>query len=200
MRTRRSRSTARRGELALNVQHCPHRTGFTLIELIAASVLASMMMVVLMAVVWSASRDLTRIQADQTSDFPTTVMIDRIRADLRNARGMIATSQSLILHGFVARSPLNGQSDGTEGRVTYQIVTSGGRSKLVRAEGDQQKVVWVGASQWTVESLETSDPEDSLLALPEAGGLPGIPSAFRITLRDETNRVLWREVIHHHVP
>ncbi|MEM1068734.1 MAG: hypothetical protein AAGG48_03260 [Planctomycetota bacterium] len=175
------------------------RSGLTLIELVAAMVLAAMMMVGLMNIVWSASRDLRQVDSDAASDFPTTLLIEQIRVDLQNARGMQWNAVSVMLHGFVSRDASTRLPLLTEGRVIYRVVATESGSALIREQNGQMRdVMWMGVGRILVDSLEQTDPEDSLAPLPEAGGLAAVPSKFRITLTDPRGRILWREVIHHH--
>ena len=62
--------------------------GFTLIELVASLVLASMMMVALINVVWSALREMNQMQRAEANRFPVTILADQMRHDFINARGV----------------------------------------------------------------------------------------------------------------
>lgn len=175
------------------------RKAFTLVELIASAVLAAMMMVGLMSVVWSASRDLRDLRSEESSGFPTTLLIDRIRTDFVNARGMQVSSEGIALHGFVGRDPRTREPLWTPARVVYRTVETDSGRVLVRQQADSPaEAIWVGVQGLAVEALEQVDPDDISMPMPATGGLPEVPGALRITLVGDRGQTLWREVIRHH--
>jgi type II secretory pathway pseudopilin PulG len=175
------------------------RTAFTLIELVASAVLTAMMMAGLLGVVWSAVRDTNQLRQSETSQFPATLLIDQMRTDFLNARGMAIDSSGLTLHGFLGRDPKTRQPSMTPGTVRYEIRRAIGRGVLMRSTStDSGEPVWFGLSALRIEPLSESDPEDELLPEPETGGLPEVPLSFRITMVGNQGQILWREVIHHH--
>lgn len=175
------------------------RPGFTLIELVASAVLTSMMMVALMSIVWSAVRESKQLRESATSDFPVTHLIDQMRSDFHNARGMAVDSRGVTLHGFIGRDPATRMQQLVPGRVRYELRRVGERSILVRAAaGDVTEAVWHGMSAIRIDAIAEPDPENDLLAAPESGGLPEMPLSFRVTLVGDRRQLLWREVIHHH--
>jgi hypothetical protein len=175
------------------------RLGFTLIELIASAVLAAMMMAGLMSIVWSASRDLRQYRTNEAYASPTTLMVERLRTDFQNSRGMQWAGNEVLLHGFVARDLNTGDVSWKEGRVRYRVVKTANGPLLVRQQmGLPSEPMWVGVGSFRVESLDQLEPEDASAALPEAGGLAATPAVIRVTLLDSRGRLLLREVIHHH--
>jgi type II secretory pathway pseudopilin PulG len=176
-----------------------HRQAFTLIELVASAVLTAMMMAALMGVVWSAVREQNQLRQSETSRFPTTHLIDRVRSDFQNARGMAIDSRGATLHGFLGRDPKTLQPLLVPGRVRYAIGRIGGRGVLTRTvSGNSPEPVWFGFSAFQIEPLAVSDPENEVLPEPETGGLPEVPQSFRVTMIGDQGQILWREVIHHH--
>ena len=175
------------------------RTAFTLIELVASAVLTAMMMAGLLSIVWSAVRDSNRLRNAQTSRFPVTHLIDQMRTDFLNARGMAIDSSGVTLHGFLSRDPKTQQSLMTPGHVRYEIRIAAGRRVLTRstARGSTEPA-WFGLAALRIEPLSESDPESGLLPEPETGGLPEMPLSFRVTMIGDRGEILWREVIHHH--
>ena len=116
------------------------RRGFTLIELIASVVLASMMMVALMNIVWSVLREMNRMQAAEANRFPVTILADQIRHDFINSRGVLADANGMTLHGYLDRDAETDQTSMLAGRVRYEIVTSRDSRKLVRTVVSQSDV------------------------------------------------------------
>lgn len=175
------------------------RSAFTLIELVASAVLTAMMMAGLLSVVWSAVRDTNQLRQSETSRFPTTALVEQMRTDFINARGMAIDSTGVTLHGFLGRDSKTRQPLMTPGRVRYEIRRAIGRSVLIRSTGiGPGEPVWFGLSALRIEPLSQSDPENELLPEPETGGWPEVPLSFRITMIGDQGQLLWREVIHHH--
>lgn len=177
------------------------RRGFTLIELIASIVLASMMMAALMNIVWSVLREMNRMQAAETNRFPVTILADQLRHDFLNARGVMADANGMTLHGYLDRDPKTDQASMLAGRVRYEIVASRDSRVLVRRVIDKNKgksePVWNGVGTLGFEAIVQSQPGDLLLGA-ETGGLPPAPGRFRVTMTGADGQILWREVIHHH--
>jgi hypothetical protein len=175
--------------------------GFTLIELIASVVLASMMMAALMNIVWSVLREMNRMQVAEANRFPVTILSDQLRQDFINSRGILADANGVTLHGYLDREAESDQTSMLAGRVRYEIVASNRSRRLVRRtvsrSGARAEPVWYGAGSLSFESLEESQPGDLLLG-DETGGLPPAPGRFRVTMTGADGQILWREVIHHH--
>lgn len=177
------------------------RNAFTLIELIASIVLASMMMVALMNIVWSVLREMKHVQAAEANRFPVTILADQLRHDFTNARGIIADAQGVTLHGYLDRDPETDQLTLLAGRVRYELARSRQTGILVRrvvtAAGTRSEPVWHGVRSIQFQPLIQAETGDELLGA-ETGGLPPAPSRFRITMLGTDGQILWREVIHHH--
>lgn len=174
------------------------RRAMTLIELMVSTLLAALMMTALTSIVWSASRESRQLRVEGVGQFPTTQLVQQMRIDFANARGMLVDPRGLTLFGFLGTDPVNRRPMLTPGRVRYEITTASGRAVLTRSSESSREPVWLGCTSLRVESLETIDAEDELLPPAEAGGLPPLPSRFRVTMVGENGRILWREVIQHH--
>ena len=176
--------------------------GFTLIELVASLVLASMMMVALINVVWSALREMNQMQRAEANRFPVTILADQMRHDFINARGVLADPRGVTLHGYLGRDGKTDQATMMAGQVRYELAPGPERSSLVRksvsvGEPKRSQCVWYGVRGISFESFETAEPGDLMLGA-ETGGLPPAPTRFRITVTGFDGKILWREVIHHH--
>ena len=174
------------------------RRAMTLIELIVSAVLATLMMVALAGIVWSSARETANLQRAARSHFPVTQLACQMRADFVNARGMLIDPQGVTLHGFLGSDRSTNRPVFTPARIRYEISQLGGNLVLIRASEEAREPVWLGCRSLRIEPLALPDPESSTLPQPEAGGLPDIPSRFRVTLIGEDGQLLWREVIHHH--
>ena len=176
-----------------------HRNAFTLIELVASAVLASMLMAGILSITWSALRESKQLQRTATHDFPPSQLIEQIRLDLQNARGMRIDSAGITLHGFVGRDPATQRPNLTLGQVRYESKDVNGHRVLSRSsDGNRWEPLWFGFGSLTIESLEEVDPDNEILPQAEAGGLPEVSARFRITMTNDQKELLWQEVIHHH--
>ncbi|KAA5541081.1 prepilin-type N-terminal cleavage/methylation domain-containing protein [Roseiconus nitratireducens] len=167
------------------------RSGFTLIELTAACVLASIMMVALLRVVIAMAGESVQLRQQEFDAPAAGNLAARLHDDLINARGMAVTPDSILMAGFVGE-------DLRAGQVRYQRLRRSQRSVLVRRQGQRSELMWIGFAGFQVTVYEQDDEPRS--PDPAGGGLPAVPSRFRVTLVDESGRVLCSEVIDHHAP
>lgn len=166
-----------------------HRIGFTLIEMVVALVLASLMMVGLLQIVSLVSRETNQLRGEQTDYLAIGTLSDRMRADLVNARGMTAGPGAIALAGFVGTENL-------AGIVRYERSIIDGQPVLLRRSDSGSEICWIGFGGFVYETDEAIDADTPVAEL--SGGLPPIPSRFRIGVLDGDGRILIDEVIHHH--
>lgn len=201
------------------------RFGLTLIELLAALILAAMMMVALTNVLWMTSRQLQSVRKSPLSTFDLTIGVEMIRADLQAAWGANVSSGRLlpgegvlVLHGYFG-------DDGVPKRIAYTIEQIGSDSVLVRTSPAGRKPIFadMGSLEFKAQvrqipiakprSEEPNEPseddEDStsdqamLLSLfqvdaVDLGGLSEIPSTFSWAIYDSRGQPLMKETISHH--
>ena len=162
---------------------------FTLIEMIVALVLASLMMVGLLGIVASVSTQSTQLRREQFDDIAAGILADRLRNDLINARGIAAGTDTLTLSGYVSPQQVPGM-------IRYTQATIGTRRLLIRRAGGQRDVCWIDFGAFEFETYDEFDAETPVPDM--TGGLLPMPSRFRIAGRDAQGRVLFDEVIDHH--
>ena len=162
---------------------------FTLIELIVAIVLASLMMVTLIRVVERVAIENRQLKRQQTDLVAIGILADRLREDLINARGMRLARNRIELFGFVGDRK-------RPGKVDYVKQNFDGRDLLIRREGGRRELLWVGVGNILLEPLESED--EQTIPLEGAGGLPSAPSLLRVTMTDGNGRILFRELVRHH--
>lgn len=177
------------------------RRGFTLIELIASVILASMMMAALMNIVWSVLREMNRMHAAEANRFPVTMLADQLRHDFVNARGVLVDANGITLHGYLDRDAKTDQTTMLAGRVRYEIIVLRKSRMLVRRvfgrSESRSEPIWYGVGALNFEAIEQAEPGDLLLGA-ETGGLPPVPARFRVTMTGADAQTLWREVVDHH--
>lgn len=167
----------------------PSHSGMTLIELVVALVLASVLMAGLLQITTAVSSEAGRLRQQRTDYVAAGYLADRLREDLINARGMIAQPDSITLAGFASPGFI-------ASIVRYEVRPVGRRRVLVRSSVDGVETCWVEFGQFSFESYE--DTEDETVSQDVTGGLPAVPSRFRIGAVDANRRVLFDEVIRHH--
>lgn len=183
----------------MNTRYRHRRAAFTLIELVASAVLTAMLMAGLLSVVWSAARDTNQLRRTESSRFPATLLINQMRTEFINARGMAIDSSGVTLSGLIGQDPKTRQPTMTPGLVRYEIRRAIGRNVLWRSSNTAAgEPAWIGVSALRIEPLSEADAENESLPEPATGGMPELPLSFRITMLGDQGQVLWREVIHHH--
>ncbi|MCO8121764.1 prepilin-type N-terminal cleavage/methylation domain-containing protein [Stieleria sp. TO1_6] len=163
--------------------------GFTLIELVAALVLASLLTAGLLQIVTVVARESNQLRGELSDPVAAGRLADRLRTDLINARGIRADQNAILMAGFSSDTQL-------PSNVRYERTTIGSRPVLVRVTDRQRELCWVGFGGFDFQPF---DQVDQQTPVPDAaGGLPAIPSQFQLQAIDDTGRVLLSEVIVHH--
>jgi prepilin-type N-terminal cleavage/methylation domain-containing protein len=111
------------------------RRGFTLVEMMLATVLAAMLIGGVMTVASGLSRDRRRMQERMTAQRPT-VLIELLRKDLANASAVIWSSDAgtVVLVGHGGLDPKSLTPTGRLAEVTYRVRGRGAAAALVREQ------------------------------------------------------------------
>jgi prepilin-type N-terminal cleavage/methylation domain-containing protein len=109
--------------------------GFTLVEMMLATVLAAMLMAGVMTVASGLSRDRRRMEARVSDDRPA-VLLDLIRRDLVNATAIVRHPDrgETILIGHGGLDPRTMTPSARLAKVTYRAVQQGRPSVLLREQ------------------------------------------------------------------
>lgn len=164
------------------------RIGLTLIELVAALILASVMTVALLRIVTMVATETRQLRRDQADYVAAGMLADRLREDITNARSMRFDARTLSLAGFPGHLKVFGT-------VYYETRSIGDRYVLLRREGNRSERMWVGVGALAIQPLEFDEEESRPTNI---NGLPPMPALLRVTFSDQTGRVLLSEVIRHH--
>ena len=185
--------TATRRDCPLD-RHDAGRSAYTLIELLAASVLTAILLAgVLLAL--RASLVETRTADLWDARLPGAQLLrEQMRRDVGNATGAAMGAGSLTLFGPLATDAA-GQPTLRPATVTYAIRPISGRGVLIREERGRRtrrEAVWVGCSQLTAASMvvEAAPPRAA-----DTGGLPPISDAVRMLLTGADGQTLIDETI-----
>jgi len=115
----------------------PVTTAFTLIELVVALLLGTLLLITLMGVL----RHSFSVVGTSLSDEPLTmrrdVLIEQLRRDLTNARRMQVGINRFELAGFIHRDPATLIATHRPARVLYEVRKNGRLSILFRTQTDE---------------------------------------------------------------
>lgn len=112
------------------------RRGFTLIEVLAASVIAAFLMAAVLGVVTLIVRDRAKLRIPRNAEVEMQSTLDLLRRDLLNARQFseARNGRRLALTGFGGIDPKSHIPDGRPARVEYRVEDRGGRRWLLRSQ------------------------------------------------------------------
>jgi len=139
-----------------------HRDGFTLIEALAATALAAIMMIAVMSVVSAIARSDKAIDTDTRDDDWRSRVIQVIRQDLQHADEVQSLDGRVILTGHTSLDRKTLKPTHRPAVVVYAISQYAGQSWLVRTQTDPEsrslhnawaQVVCSGVSGLTVSIL-----------------------------------------------
>ncbi len=174
-----------------------HR-GLTLIELVAALVLLSVLLTALTGLLPRfAARAADRQAALQLHDLHwTRVAIERLADDLMNAEVAEIDGRQLKLTGRLERDPVSRLMTDTEGACSYRMISQPGRTLLVREQNGVRTLLGAGRITLTIQSLQRDGKVSTPVIL---SGLPSGPEQtqplelaprMRIALLDDTGQPL----------
>ncbi|HSW49058.1 MAG TPA: hypothetical protein VLH09_02735 [Bryobacteraceae bacterium] len=166
---------------------------FTLIEVLAATALAGLLMLAILSVIASLGRSSAALP-DQAAPARTAALLELLRWDLVHARRIHTQKDEFILEGFGALDRQGRSPEHRPVRVTYRLQAAGQRQWLIRRQtgpADQRGQ----AGSWS-ELLHPDVVALDLQLLPEkagagagtegirpANGLIEVPSAVRLVIR-----------------
>lgn len=161
------------------------KRAFTLIEVILACVLASMLSMVVVQVLRMALTESRRIATSRQPIAETWLLRDQIASDIGNTRAYKISKDTLVLGGFLTCDLETGAKTQQLSLVTYQLVRRGNRMALERTElpfnskqsSPRKETVWndVGSivvfpKAEFVEAQSSSIPELQQLGLQSLSG------------------------------
>lgn len=184
------------------------RPAFTLLELVVAATLTSILMAVVFLTLRSSFAE-TRFGDTRDAERPYVQLLrEQIRRDVENSRGISTSRGRLDLSGFLATDPEQLMPTLSEARVVYRVDRKGGRNVLTRTElpsvdRDEVRtdVIWSGVETFDVQANSSSDGDNigsTGVVEPATGGLSPTPTAVRITLIGDRGQTLMIETIRHH--
>ena len=190
------------------------RAGFTLLEVVAAIILMSMLFAALTSLLrcfGDQRRALDQIAANSPS---THTLADLIRRDLTNAHSFRQTPNGITLLGNLANDWKTHMQSGRRAEVTYEIETIASESWLVRREThldelssdrSRETPVWRGATRIEFLSESSLVTDDSQLKVVFASIDVGafvadatpLPAHIRVMVKNGRQSLVDVAVLHH---
>ncbi len=197
------------------VPHCGRRGGLTLIELVLAMLLGTLLLVTLMGVLRRSFAETAWSTSSAAGRHSILMLEEQFRRDIIQSRRVRFSTNSIELIGFNHRDPMTLATTHLPARVVYAVRThEDGSTALFRtqlATGNtgpginamSVTPVWNGAAELSVSTnrLGSLDPRDQDRSW---GGLVGMsdeqpmPATLRIVLRDAMGASIWNQTIFHH--
>ncbi len=175
------------------------RSGWTLIELLAVTVVTALLMALLTGVLRSVVRQRDWIMTLQERAPAVTILQDQLRRDLDNTTHIVTGKGWVKLDGLLAEDPATRRPVHRPGEVVYAIATIAGRRCLVRRVREtaggrggpmRQAVLWAGVSTVTAHQFQSPRlPGDEQDATDLS---PSMPSSARMELYDDRGRLVCR--------
>jgi prepilin-type N-terminal cleavage/methylation domain-containing protein len=110
-----------------------HR-GFTMIEMLAATALTALLMIVLLRVIAGLGQSRAALTRDEHRHAWPTSMLGLIRWDLAHAQKWSPLPDGFALEGFGGLDPATRYPDGLPVTVRYEVVASAGKNWLLRRQ------------------------------------------------------------------
>ncbi|MFK7821664.1 MAG: type II secretion system protein [Planctomycetaceae bacterium] len=177
------------------------RRGFTLVEMLAAAIVISMLLAALVGFSHTTARQVKRAGRIR-KQFPSTAILrEQITRDVRNADGFTNLGSGVVLFGALASNPATGQGTHKLAQVTYRIDKVRGLNVLVRAEqsgqgGGHRRIVWMDAGSISFQPVGGQAVVGSKRGL--NGALSPMSPAIDVSFFDADGTTILGERIRHH--
>ncbi|MCA9232788.1 MAG: hypothetical protein KDA57_19215, partial [Planctomycetales bacterium] len=117
----------------------PEKRGLTAVEVVAATLLASLLMVAMLGVLRGLKAQEAALEVRRPIPSWQRTLDGVLEHDLANSRTFSLTPTSLTLNGFAGRD--SGVATWQPAAITYQVLTDGERNWLVRQVGAHHELV-----------------------------------------------------------
>lgn len=180
-----------------------NRAAFTLIELLASAVLASLLMVTLFGVLRAATRQERAARETAPGAAQLRMLAAQLRRDFVNAREMRVAPRQVHLSGATAHDRRTLLPNLRPAHVTYVVASVGEQRWLVRKEvaidrlrpsRPRVDLLWPDVRALEVVALDEPTASAGAAAL-ATGSMPG---RLHVTVRGNDGRPLLTQQIFHH--
>ena len=161
----------------------PIQSGFTIVELLTAVVLASLLLVAVMGLIHTLTAKQRQLTAQQDRPAWHALAAERLRFDLANARNFEWSPRYLRLIGYAGRDFDSFRTTHRPTEVVYRVTEIGGRAWLLREERQldvlsnanrRSEIVCAG-----LDAIGIDIPGDARTRMRQSGELP---ECVRVTL------------------
>jgi len=128
------------------------QAAFTLIELVVAIALGTLLLTTLMGVLRRSFAEIRVAASDDPSKLGRVLLAEQLRRDLTNARRMTVGNNRFELEGFIHRDPVTLIATHRPAHVIYEVRQSEGQSLLVRIQSAGRRGIRIRSNQF-VESV-----------------------------------------------
>lgn len=171
------------------------RQGFTLVELLAAILLTTLLTTSLIGVIRAMNQQRKLTTGEHALEGWKLQLRQRLHTDLSNARRMAVTEGQLTLLGYGSHDADTGVATHRPCEVVYRLESLGGRNWLIRQESPlgaqspthrNQELAAFGIARIRVTRLDDDGTEtDALLNENQRGQFTPIPTRLRCALLAE---------------
>jgi prepilin-type N-terminal cleavage/methylation domain-containing protein len=164
-----------------------HLHGFTLIEMLAATTLTAIAMVVVLRVIAGIGQSRSALARQEHRNPWPDSMLQLVRWDIAHAQKMYPTPDGFALEGFGGLDPATRAPDGQPVNIRYAIVPAGGRRWLVRRQTPLNASA--GEEAWSemicadVQSVQLEPADESENAKGNADSSDAVPDTVRLRIR-----------------
>lgn len=175
------------------------RRGLTAVELLAATLLASMLMVAVMGVLKSVTQAQKALLRNGPAPAWQNRLVEQLQWDLANSQSIRTTIDGIELEGFAGRDFVTRAAVHNRAMIGYSVVQAGERSVLLRREthldslnldNTLAEIVCLGIEKLTVmpRAAETATAESNPAGGPQQTVRDGpIPDQLIVTLYDSND-------------
>lgn len=177
-----------------------HHNAFTLIEMLTATALTTLLMLLVLAVIAGVGRSEAILAMQIRHDSWPPSLVQLVRWDLAHAAKVTAADIGFTLEGHGALDPATSSPNGQPAKVQYTVVSAGGRNWLIRRQtalyGDSGEGAWSEIICPDVQSIELA-PADRAESDANARRSPReeIPDEVRLVVRSISANVRPLEVL-----
>ena len=184
------------------------RPALTLLEMLAATVIASMLFVALTSLLRTTANQERAVESKLERQPATQLLADLLRRDLTNAHYLQSSPSGVRLVGTIAQDWNTREPTGRLAEVSYRVAKIGAVPWLLRREVHldvtstqraREELIWSGAS--AIEILaDNQDFDDETLAPPPryAVGMLPVPGLMAIVVRQTDGTPLLNMQVRHH--
>ena len=180
----------------------PRRAALTLVELLAATVLSALLMILVAGILRSITRQQAWVASEAGRSPAVVVVGDLLERDLDNARHIATGAGRLRLRGLLAEDPSTHLPTHRRAEVVYEVRRLAGHRCLIRtlahtsgngAPERWRRVVWLGAGRLVTQqfrlptNLGAPTPDDQTVP-----GMDPMPPRLEVVVYDESGDVLCR--------